>query len=62
MIGRHKCQLCINTFNPNERPLDLKCKAFPEGIPERKIAYIQRDPCTDCNNGIGFKPIEKNNN
>lgn len=56
MIGKHKCQLCSHVFNPDERPLKFKCHAFPEGIPEKKIAYIQRDSCIDCNNGIGFEP------
>ena len=56
MIGKHKCQLCSHVFNPDEIPLNLKCNAFPEGIPEKKIAYIQRDSCIDCNNRIGFEP------
>ena len=56
MIGKHKCQLCSHVFNPDEKPLKLKCHAFPNGIPEEKLMYITRDSCIDCNNGIGFEP------
>lgn len=60
MIGRFKCQMCKNFLTPDKHVKDWKCKAFPDGIPEMKIAYITRDPCIDCNNGIGFEREEEN--
>ena len=42
-------------------PNTWKCKAFPKGIPEMKIAYIDFDLCENCNNGIGFVPNEELN-
>ena len=60
MIGRFKCEYCKN-FLENQRKSDVwKCKAFPDGIPEMKLAFISRDPCDNCNNGIGFE-LDKNN-
>ena len=40
-------------------PGTWKCRAFPDGIPEVKPAFITGDPCIDCNNGIGFEPEKK---
>ncbi len=58
MIGCFKCNRCKN--RTNELPLleGASCKAFPNGIPEEKVAFISKDPCIDCNNGIGFEPKE----
>lgn len=59
MIGRFKCQYCKNFLEGEIHPNTWKCKAFPNGIPEMKIAFITHDDCIDCNNGIGFEPEEK---
>ena len=61
MIGRPKCALCINRTNKTANPYEWKCKAFPNGIPEKKVMFITRDLCVDCNNGIGFVPNEELN-
>lgn len=62
MIGRCKCQMCKNFLTPDKRVVDWKCRAFPDGIPELKIAYITWDTCDDCNNGIGFEREDELNN
>lgn len=59
MIGSFKCQRCKNFLSGDIMPETWKCKAFPVGIPEMKIAFITHDDCVDCNNGIGFEPKEK---
>ena len=59
MIGSFKCQRCKYFLTPDKHYQDWKCEAFPEGIPEMKLCYITRDPCIDCNNGIGFEPVEQ---
>lgn len=56
MIGKFKCLRCKNYLEGLPRNYSIKCKAFPDGIPENKLAFINRDPCVDCNNGIGFEP------
>lgn len=53
-----KCLQCNNYLGGEAVPLTMKCKAFPDGIPEIKLAYISRDPCINCNNGIGFEKQE----
>ena len=58
MIGRFKCEMCKNFLSGGLMPDTWKCSAFPDGIPERKIAFITYDPCVNCNNGIGFEPKE----
>lgn len=55
MIAKHKCLRCKNFISGQIRTMQCKCKAFPNGIPEMKLAYISHDPCIDCNNGIGFE-------
>lgn len=60
MIGSLKCQRCIHNLNPDKNSKEWKCDAFPQGIPEMKLCFISRDPCIDCNNGIGFEPIKEN--
>ncbi len=59
MIGRFKCQMCKHFLTPDRNIQDWKCEAFPDGISEEKLCYITRDPCINCNNGIGFEPIQK---
>ena len=62
MIGRFKCQMCKHSLTEdyvNEKV--WKCEAFPNGIPDEKIAFLRYDPCDNCNNGIGFEPREDNN-
>lgn len=59
MIGSLKCQRCIHNLNPNKSASEWKCDAYPQGIPEMKLCFITRDPCENCNNGIGFEPKEK---
>ena len=61
MTGRLKCSWCKNLIQKNQYPQPWKCKAFPNGMPETKLMYITRDPCIDCNNGIGFEPDEELN-
>ena len=57
MIGRFKCEMCLNFFSGDPAHTKTwKCKAFPNGIPEAKIYYLSRDPCLNCNNGIGYEP------
>ena len=56
VIGRLKCKMCINCTDSYEYPRPLKCSAFPKGIPEDKLLFIGKDPCIDCNNGIGYSP------
>ena len=50
-----KCDRCKHNFDTSAE--NWKCEAFPEGIPEEKLCFISRDPCIDCNNGIGFDSI-----
>lgn len=59
MIGSFKCRRCKHCHNPNESPQNWKCDAFRNGIPEGKLARITRDPCVDCNNGVGFEQVEQ---
>ena len=60
MIGRAKCQMCKH-FQTEDFVNDTwKCEAFPKGIPEMKIAFLQEDPCINCNNGIGFERAPDN--
>lgn len=59
MIGSFKCRRCKHCVNPNSAPHEWKCDAFPKGIPDTKIMRITRDPCINCNNGIGFEPKEE---
>ena len=59
MIGRCKCQMCKNFLTPDKRARDWKCKAFPKGIPEMKIAYIDFDSCENCYNGIDSNVMNK---
>lgn len=60
MSGCFKCQRCKHFDNQKsgKKPNEWHCDAFPEGIPEMKIAFITRDDCVNCNNGIGFEPEE----
>lgn len=58
MIGRAKCQMCKHFRTEDIVNDDWKCSAFPDGIPEMKIAFLQEDPCINCNNGIGFEAQE----
>lgn len=60
MIGQAKCQKCVHFLTPDKHASEWACEAYPDGIPEKKICYIDRDPCVNCNNGIGFEPIENN--
>lgn len=59
LIGKFKCMRCENYISGRPRDLSIKCRAFPDGIPEMKLAFITGDPCIDCNNGIGFEPEKK---
>ena len=61
MIGKIKCELCEHFLDTTSSPSDWKCKAFPDGIPAKKIAYIDFDKCDNCQNGIGFKLAEDKN-
>ena len=61
MIGKFKCEKCKNFISGEIMPNTWKCHAYPNGIPEIKIAYLSKDPCINCNNGIGFEPEEQNN-
>lgn len=57
MSGCSKCQICRNFNSKKSVSFPEKkwyCEAFPEGIPELKLAFISRDSCENCNNGIGF--------
>ncbi|MBQ8567707.1 MAG: glutamyl-tRNA amidotransferase [Oscillospiraceae bacterium] len=47
---------CKNYIDGELRDYSARCKAFPDGIPEMKLAYISYETCIDCNNGIGFEP------
>lgn len=58
MIGALKCTICKHNFTEDMRDSEWKCDAFPDGIPDEKIMRITRDPCINCNNGIGFEPVE----
>lgn len=63
MSCNKKCNLCKNFLSGEFlNPSTWKCKAFPDGIPEMKIAFLSEDDCTDCNNGIGFEQTEQNQN
>jgi len=59
LIGALKCTVCKHNITENIRSSEWKCDAFPNGIPEEKIMYITHDPCINCNNGIGFEPIDQ---
>ncbi len=61
MIGKFKCEKCKNFISGEIMPNTWKCRAYPNGIPEIKIAYLSKDPCINCNNGIGFEPEEQHN-
>lgn len=61
MIGRVKCQMCRNLTSGGLMPETWRCKAFPNGLPERKIMFLTRDTCENCNNGIGFEPKDDQN-
>lgn len=61
MIGRFKCEMCKNFISGGITIDAWRCKAYPDGIPEKKIAFITFDLCINCNNGIGFEPEEQHN-
>ena len=46
-----KCMLCDN-FIEDGNEKDMRCRAFPEGIPDR-VLWESVDK--DCNNGIKFE-------
>ena len=48
--------MCKNFISGGITIDSWRCKAYPDGIPEKKIAFITFDPCVNCNNGIGFEP------
>lgn len=54
--------MCENFISGSFDPRTWRCKAFPNGIPDSKIAKITRDPCVNCNNGIGFVKKEEDKN
>ncbi len=63
-MGKHPCLRCKNFIEE----FDLqsgefgRCKAFPEKIPYDTFAHMELwDKPENCNNGIGFEPIEQNN-
>lgn len=64
MIGRFPCEFCKNFLNGDMlNPDTWKCRAYPNGIPETVITFMQ--PLARpkvCNNGIGFEPIEDETN
>lgn len=62
MIGRFKCEMCKNFISGGIMPDTWRCKAYPNGIPEKKIAFITHDSCINCNNGIGFEHKDEPNN
>lgn len=45
-------------------PLDVKCTAFPEGIPDNILSAAEgeRDLSEECNNGIKFEPKTEGRN
>lgn len=61
MIGKIKCLRCKNYIDGMLRDYSAKCKAFPNGIPEDKLMFIDNDTCLDCKNGIGFVPSDVTN-
>lgn len=48
--------MCMNCTDSYEYPRPLKCSAFPKGIPQDKLMFIEQDPCIFCYNGIGYSP------
>ena len=46
-----KCMLCGN-FIDGDNEKDMRCKAFPDGIPDRTL-WESFDK--ECNNGIKFE-------
>jgi hypothetical protein len=54
--------MCKNFISGDVYPHTWKCKAFPNGLPEKKIMFLTHDTCENCNNGIGFEPENKQKN
>lgn len=61
-MGTHPCLRCRQFLEraSNDAGELGKCEAFPNGIPYEVYAYMHHDSQpTECNNGIGFEPIEQ---
>ncbi|WP_024856259.1 hypothetical protein [Ruminococcus albus] len=52
------CKDCKNRL-PNIDGWLACCKAFPDGYP-KEFNFIDLKKRKECNNGIGFEPIEDN--
>ncbi|GEM_PF-2089453 len=60
-MGLHPCLRCKNLIErvENEKGELGKCTAFPDGIPFETYVYMHHwDKPENCNNGIGFEPID----
>ncbi|MDE6797800.1 MAG: glutamyl-tRNA amidotransferase [Ruminococcus sp.] len=62
MIGVHYCLRCKNFIEGDEHNADTwKCKAFPDGIPYERYAFMNVFNRLHCNNGIGHEEkVEEN--
>lgn len=64
-MGKHPCFRCKNFIEKAEHQSGEfgRCKAYPDGIPYEVFAYMDYwDKPENCNNGIGFEPIDDNIN
>lgn len=53
------CTECAHFLTENCLKEKPRCRAFPEGIPEKWFWYGNPRNATECNNGISFEPDEE---
>jgi len=62
MRGVPICLKCKNFISGDYKdPYTWKCKAFLDEIPYQHFISKYYENNSECNNGIGFEPIENNN-
>lgn len=57
-MGRPLCERCKNFIKFDEN-FNAYCKVFPNGIPDDFYSHLNPwKPPKNCDNGIGFEPID----
>ncbi len=58
MLSFSKCEECIH-LRKNIDGWRMACDAFPNGFPKGFLKRVDVTKIPECNNGIGFEPIDK---
>ena len=57
----YDCDYCKNMFKDKIDGWKTHCKAFPDGIPSNYFFKLNPSELKECNNGIGYEPVEGGN-